>query len=104
MVKTLTPFNQLNNFVYKIPFLNLAFVAVGGYESLVTQYFDATADNQSHSDPTNSESSLCGEVPKDAMHLFRDAAPGKSDLPWTGIVFGLSISSIWYWCSDQVRW
>ena len=84
--------------------MNLAFVAVGGYESLVTQYFDATADNQSHSDPTNSESSLCGEVPKDAMHLFRDATPGKSDLPWTGIVFGLSISSIWYWCSDQVRW
>jgi len=79
-----------------------SFVAVGGYESLITQYFDATADNQSHSDPTNSESSLCGEVPKDAMHLFRDAAPGKSDLPWTGIVFGLSISSIWYWCSDQV--
>jgi len=79
-----------------------SFVAVGGYESLITQYFDATADNQSLSDPTNSESSLCGEVPKDAMHLFRDAAPGKSDLPWTGIVFGLSISSIWYWCSDQV--
>jgi hypothetical protein len=27
---------------------------------------------------------------------------GASDLPWSGITFGLAISSIWYWCSDQV--
>ena len=27
---------------------------------------------------------------------------GKSDLPWSGMTFGLAISSIWYWCSDQV--
>ena len=44
----------------------------------------------------------CGDVPLDAMHLFRDATPGKSDLPWTGMVFGIAVSSIWYWCSDQV--
>merc|ERR1712218_721602 len=79
-----------------------AFVAVGGYENLVSEFFNATADNRSHSDPTNLESPLCGEVPKDSMHLFREATPGDSDLPWTGILFGLSISSIWYWCSDQV--
>ena len=24
------------------------------------------------------------------------------NLPWTGVLFGLTISSIWYWCSDQV--
>ena len=79
-----------------------AFVAVGGYENLVSEFFNATADNRSHSDPTDLESPLCGEVPKDSMHLFREATPGVSDLPWTGVVFGLSISSIWYWCSDQV--
>lgn len=33
------------------------------------------------------------------MHLFRDASTG--DLPWPGII-GMSINSIWYWCSDQV--
>lgn len=44
----------------------------------------------------------CGAVPDDAMHLFRTAIPGKSDLPWTGVLFGMTISSIWYWCSDQV--
>ena len=27
------------------------------------------------------------------------------NLPWTGVLFGLTISSIWYWCSDQVgKW
>ena len=40
------------------------------------------------------ESGYCGGVDPDSMHLFRDA---DSDLPWTGIIFGLSISSIWYW-------
>ena len=24
------------------------------------------------------------------------------DLPWTGMTFGLTISAVWYWCSDQV--
>ncbi len=42
------------------------------------------------------------KVPEDAMHMFRSAKPGQSDLPWTGMTFGLAISSIWYWCSDQV--
>lgn len=36
------------------------------------------------------------------MHLFRSIKPGESDLPWTGVIFGVTISSIWYWCSDQV--
>ena len=40
------------------------------------------------------KSGYCGGVDPDSMHLFRDA---DSDLPWTGIIFGLSISSIWYW-------
>ena len=80
----------------------LAFIAIGGYENLVVHFFDATADNRSHSDPDDMESSYCAGVPEDSMHLFRDPRPGKSDLPWTGIVFGLTISSIWYWCSDQV--
>ena len=38
---------------------------------------------------------LCGVVPRDAMHLLSSAAPGQSDLPWSGMVFGLAVSSIW---------
>lgn len=35
------------------------------------------------------------------MHLFKNIH--STELPWTGVVFGVTISSIWYWCSDQVR-
>jgi len=76
----------------------LAFVEIGGYEELVDRYFEATATIRANS----SNGDLCGAVPADAMHLLRDATPGKSDLPWSGMTFGLAISSIWYWCSDQV--
>lgn len=36
------------------------------------------------------------------MNLFRPIAPGASDLPWTGMVFGITVSGVWYWCTDQV--
>ncbi|XP_071791025.1 sodium/glucose cotransporter 4-like [Asterias amurensis] len=42
----------------------------------------------------------CGLPREDAFHIFRD--PLTSDLPWPGMVFGITISSIWYWCTDQV--
>ena len=58
--------------------------------------------SRSYVTPNEPDSGLCGEVPNDAMHLFRDATPGESDLPWTGMIFGIAVSSIWYWCSDQV--
>jgi len=79
-----------------------AFVQVGGYENLVSGYFEATPSIQAFKTPGDNSSGRCGEVPADAMHLFRSNVPGESDLPWTGVIFGLTISSIWYWCSDQV--
>ena len=27
----------------------------------------------------------------------------ETDLPWAGVVFGMFISNVWYWCTDQVR-
>ena len=68
---------------------------------MVEKYFNATATIRASTRP-NDTSEMCGEVPKDAMHLLRSAVPGDSDLPWSGMIFGLAISSIWYWCSDQV--
>ncbi|XP_038054726.1 sodium/glucose cotransporter 4-like [Patiria miniata] len=44
--------------------------------------------------------STCGFPREDAFHIFRD--PVNSDLPWPGMIFGITISSIWYWCTDQV--
>lgn len=41
-------------------------------------------------------------VPRaDAFHVFRDPVTG--DVPWPGVVFGLSTISLYYWCTDQVR-
>lgn len=68
----------------------------------MTDFFSAVAENRSHEDPNDETSKLCGEVPRDSMHLVRSPLAGESDLPWTGITFGLAINSIWYWCSDQV--
>ena len=44
----------------------------------------------------------CGIPPKYALKMFRAVPPGESDLPWTGVVFGATVSSLWYWCTDQV--
>ena len=80
----------------------IAFVETGGYDQMVFDYFHAVADNRSHEDPDDPNSPLCGGVPHDSMHFFRSPKYGESDLPWTGMTFGLAINSIWYWCSDQV--
>ncbi|XP_059107171.1 sodium/myo-inositol cotransporter 2 isoform X2 [Peromyscus eremicus] len=69
------------------------FAAVGGMEGLKDQYFSALASNRS-------ENSSCGLPREDAFHIFRD--PVTSDLPWPGILFGMSVPSLWYWCTDQV--
>ena len=62
-----------------------AFAKVGGYENLVSGYFEATASVQAFKVPGDNSSGLCGAVPQDAMHLFRSNVPGESDLPWTGV-------------------
>ena len=42
----------------------------------------------------------CGRPTDEAFHLLRN--PTTSDLPWPGNVFGITILSAWYFCSDQV--
>uniref|UniRef100_G1DFX5 Sodium/myo-inositol cotransporter 2 n=1 Tax=Capra hircus TaxID=9925 RepID=G1DFX5_CAPHI len=73
--------------------MGYSFAAVGGWEGLEEKYFLAMASNRS-------ENSSCGFPREDAFHIFRD--PVTSDLPWPGILFGMSIPSLWYWCTDQV--
>lgn len=73
-----------------------SFIAVGGYHQMWQRFLQAVPVNVTQD--VRNES--CGRVPADALHFFRD--PVTSDLPWTGVIFGLTISAIWYWCSDQV--
>ncbi|XP_075421791.1 sodium/myo-inositol cotransporter 2 [Ascaphus truei] len=70
-----------------------SFIEVGGYDALEEQYFNAIP--KSHTG-----NSSCGMPREDAFHIFRD--PVTSDLPWPGILVGMTITSLWYWCTDQV--
>ena len=47
---------------------------IGGYEGLITKYFNATASHRANASLDGT--GLCGGVPDDAMHLLRDATPG----------------------------
>ena len=42
----------------------------------------------------------CGIPREDSFVLLRNAV--DSDIPWPGFVLGVTASSIWYWCADQV--
>ncbi|MCR4439595.1 MAG: sodium:solute symporter [candidate division KSB1 bacterium] len=38
-------------------------------------------------------------VPQEFFHMMKP--PSDPDFPWTGILLGAPILSIWYWCTDQ---
>uniref|UniRef100_A0A3Q3GNK5 Sodium/myo-inositol cotransporter 2 n=1 Tax=Labrus bergylta TaxID=56723 RepID=A0A3Q3GNK5_9LABR len=66
---------------------------VGGWDALMEGYFKAIPS-------IRVPNSTCGLPREDSFHIFRD--PFNSDLPWPGVIIGMSIPSMWYWCSDQV--
>lgn len=66
---------------------------MGWYEGLLEQY--------SNSIPASIVPNTTCHLPHpDAFHIFRD--PISGDLPWPGLIFGLTILATWVWCSDQV--
>jgi SSS family solute:Na+ symporter len=40
------------------------------------------------------------EKSPDKFHLFKPVT--DKEFPWTGVLVGMPLSGIWYWCSDQV--
>lgn len=44
----------------------------------------------------------CSAVNPNFMHMLRPTDVGSGDLPWSGLITGMTLSSIWYWCADQV--
>ncbi|XP_034556695.1 sodium/glucose cotransporter 2 [Notolabrus celidotus] len=78
-----------------------SFAEVGGYNALLDKYSSALASNVSSLNPLNySIPSHCYTPRQDAFSLLRDPVTG--DLPWPGVLFGISIVGSWYWCTDQV--
>ncbi|KAM9194351.1 sodium/glucose cotransporter 1 [Dugong dugon] len=75
-----------------------AFHEVGGYEAFMEKYMKAIPTLTSDANTTVKEE--CYKPRADSFHIFRD--PLKGDLPWPGLIFGMSIIALWYWCTDQV--
>uniref|UniRef100_A0AAY4AED3 Sodium/glucose cotransporter 1 n=1 Tax=Denticeps clupeoides TaxID=299321 RepID=A0AAY4AED3_9TELE len=74
--------------------MGFAFDEVGGYENLKDLYMNAIPSK------VGNISAECYTPRPDSFHLFRDPITG--DLPWPGLIFGLTIQAGWYWCTDQV--
>ncbi|KAM4527114.1 sodium/glucose cotransporter 1 [Odontesthes bonariensis] len=74
--------------------MGFAFNEVGGYENFQDRYMMSVPNITDGIDPS------CYEPRADSFHIFRDPITG--DLPWPGLVFGLTIQATWYWCTDQV--
>uniref|UniRef100_A0AAR2LQ10 Solute carrier family 5 member 9 n=1 Tax=Pygocentrus nattereri TaxID=42514 RepID=A0AAR2LQ10_PYGNA len=71
----------------------IAFAKVGWYEGLLEQYGKAV--------PAITVPNTTCHLPRpDAFHIFRDPVTG--DLPWPGLLFGLTVLATWVWCTDQV--
>lgn len=75
-----------------------AFNEIGGYDAFMEKYMNAIPSIISDGNLTIKEE--CYTPRADSFHIFRDPITG--DIPWPGLIFGLSILALWYWCTDQV--
>ena len=74
---------------------------MGGYENLLDKYSQSVPDAKYASFKIeNGLNVSCSEVRPDFAHLFHSI--NDDFLPWTGVLSGMVIASIYYWCSDQV--
>uniref|UniRef100_A0A8C5U4B3 Solute carrier family 5 member 9 n=1 Tax=Malurus cyaneus samueli TaxID=2593467 RepID=A0A8C5U4B3_9PASS len=71
----------------------IGFEKVGWYEGLQEKYSTAIPK-------VTVPNTTCHLPRADAFHLFRDPITG--DIPWPGLIFGLSVLALWCWCTDQV--
>uniref|UniRef100_H2TSN3 Solute carrier family 5 member 9 n=1 Tax=Takifugu rubripes TaxID=31033 RepID=H2TSN3_TAKRU len=71
----------------------ISFARIGWYEGLVEQYMSAIPS-------VTVPNTTCHLPRNDSFNMFRD--PVSGDLPWPGMVFGLTILATWVWCTDQV--
>ncbi|KAM3841602.1 sodium/glucose cotransporter 4 isoform 2-T2 [Vipera latastei] len=71
----------------------ISFEKVGWYEGLQEKYNQAIPN-------ITVPNTTCHLPRKDAFHMLRDPITG--DIPWPGLLFGLSVLALWCWCTDQV--
>ncbi|KAM9691111.1 sodium/glucose cotransporter 4 isoform 2-T2 [Dama dama] len=71
----------------------LGFQEVGWYPGLEERYRQAIPN-------VTVPNTTCHLPRPDAFHMLRD--PVSGDLPWPGLMFGLTVLATWCWCTDQV--
>ncbi|GAB1288744.1 Sodium/glucose cotransporter 4 [Apodemus speciosus] len=71
----------------------LGFQEVGWYPGLQQLYRQAIPN-------ITVPNTTCHLPRPDAFHLLRD--PVNGDIPWPGLIFGLTVLATWCWCTDQV--
>ncbi|XP_058408336.1 sodium/glucose cotransporter 4 isoform X2 [Diceros bicornis minor] len=71
----------------------LGFQEVGWYPGLEQRYRQAIPN-------ATVPNTTCHLPRPDAFHMLRD--PVSGDIPWPGLIFGLTVLAIWCWCTDQV--
>ncbi|XP_030850262.1 sodium/myo-inositol cotransporter 2-like [Strongylocentrotus purpuratus] len=75
----------------------LSYIKVGGLKELKVKYFQAISN-----DTLNTPNYTCGYPKPEAFHMLRSADPYNSDFPWIGFLIGQSMTSITYFCAEQV--
>ncbi|XP_008566433.1 PREDICTED: sodium/glucose cotransporter 4 isoform X2 [Galeopterus variegatus] len=71
----------------------LGFQEVGWYPGLQQRYRQAIPN-------ITVPNTTCHLPRPDAFHVLRD--PVSGDIPWPGLIFGLTVLATWCWCTDQV--
>ncbi|XP_071983634.1 sodium/glucose cotransporter 4 [Engystomops pustulosus] len=71
----------------------ISFNEVGWYPGLEEKYMQAIPK-------ITVPNTTCHLPRSDAFHMLRNPITG--DLPWPGLIFGLTIIATWVWCADQV--
>ncbi|XP_051027096.1 sodium/glucose cotransporter 4 [Acomys russatus] len=71
----------------------LGFREVGWYPGLQQLYKQAIPN-------ATIPNTTCHLPRADAFHMLRD--PVNGDIPWPGLIFGLTVLATWCWCTDQV--
>ncbi|XP_004371824.1 sodium/glucose cotransporter 4 [Trichechus manatus latirostris] len=71
----------------------LGFQKVGWYPGLEQLYRQAIPN-------VTVPNTTCHFPQPEAFHLLRD--PVSGDIPWPGLIFGLTVLATWCWCTDQV--
>ena len=75
-------------------------IEVGGYQSLMDNFMTRSQPTNESYISRDANNQSCSAVTKYYKNLLRPT--DDEELPWLGVVLGITVNSVWYWCADQV--